>query len=158
VSTLHRSLDENVSYPKHPPRTESKTYVKTHHHLIYEMDAPCWICGVRHSTGGAMESHHYRFEWASQFGLDLAKVEADFPDLTDREKLAEWVDSEGNMLVLCATHHRSKYEGIHEITYPAWLLQRYQGDEFTFIEQHVVPRAHTALLANGDPHPSGPTA
>ncbi len=147
MSNLNRMLDERVAYPPHPPRKSSRTYVKTHHHLVYVLDAPCWICGVRHSTGGAMETHHYRFEWASQFGLDLTKVEADFPDLTDRAKLAEWVDSEGNMLVLCAVHHRAKYEGIHEITYPAWLLQRYQGAEFAFIEQHAAPRAHTPLLA-----------
>lgn len=147
MSNLKRTLDELVAYPPHPPRRASATYTKTHHHLVYVLDAPCWVCGVRHSTGGAMETHHYRFEWASQFGLDLTKVEADFPDLTDRAKLAEWIDSEGNMLVLCATHHRAKYEGIHMITYPAWLLQRYQGDEFTFIEQHVAPRAHTPLFA-----------
>jgi hypothetical protein len=147
MSVLKRRLDELVAYPKHEPRSSSPTYVKTHRHLIYALDAPCWICGIRHSTGGAMESHHYRFEWASQFGLDLEKVVRDFPKLTDTAKLAEWVDSEGNMLVLCAVHHRSKYEGIHEITYPAWLLQRYQGDEFTFIEQHAAPRAHTPLLA-----------
>jgi hypothetical protein len=155
VSILHRQLDELVAYPKHEPRKASKIYTRTHHHLVYEMDAPCWVCGIRHSTGGAMETHHFRFEWASQFGLDLAKVEADFPDLTDREKLAEWVDSEGNMLVLCAAHHRGKYTGIHEITYPAWLLQRYEGDEFTFIDQHKVPRAHTPLLAKvpGAPQP-----
>jgi hypothetical protein len=147
VSNLNRTLDERVAYPAHPPRKASSIYTRTHHHLVYEMDAPCWVCGIRHSTDGAMETHHYRFEWASQYGLDLTMVEADFPDLTDREKLAEWVDSEGNMLVLCATHHRAKYEGIHMITYPAWLLQRYQGDEFTFIEQHAAPRAHTPLLA-----------
>ena len=51
-----------------------------------------------------------------------------------------------NLRLLCAAHHRGKYTGIHEITYPAWLLQRYVGDEFTFIDQHAVPRAHTPLL------------
>ena len=153
---LHRMLDELVSYPKHPPRTSSPTYKRTHHHLVYDLDAPCWICGIRHSEGGALETHHYRFEWASQFGLDLTKVEADFPDLTDRAKLAEWVDSEGNMLVLCAAHHRGKLTGIHEISYPAWLLQRYEGADWSFIDQHTVPRAHTSLFANGDPHPAGP--
>ena len=158
MPTLHRTLDELVEYPHHAKRTESAIYVKTHHHLIYEMDAPCWICGIRHTTGGAMETHHYRFEWASQFGLDLAKVELDFPDLTDRQKLAEWVDSESNMLVLCDAHHRGKHHGIHDISYPAWLLQRYQGDEFTFIDQAGVHTAHTALMANGDPHPAGPAA
>lgn len=145
---LHRTLDELVAYPPHPPRTESATYRKTHHHLIYTLDAPCWVCGVRHSQGGQMETHHDRFEWASQFGLDLAKVEVDFPALTDREKLAEWVDGEGNMLVLCAAHHRGQHVGIHMISYPAWLLQRYQGSEWTFIAQAAAGhRAHTPLLA-----------
>lgn len=147
--TLHRLLDERVAYPPHEPRTSSPTYRKTHHHLIYDLDAPCWICGIRHSGGAQMETHHQRFEWASMHGLDLEKVTQDFPDITDRVSLAQWVDGEGNMLVLCAIHHRSKYEGIHEITYPAWLLQRYQGADWTFIAQHIENndiRAHTPLL------------
>ena len=89
-----------------------------------------------------METHHFHFEWAAQNGLDLEKVMADWPKITDREKLAEWVDSEGNMLVLCAEHHRGQHCGIHMISYPAWLLQRYQGD-FVFIAQ---PTAHTPLM------------
>lgn len=101
MSVVHRTLDELVAYPPHPPRRASKTYRKTHKHLIYELDAPCWVCGIRRSQGGAMETHHFHFEWASQFGLDLKKVTADWPEITDRKSLAEWVDSEGNMLVLC---------------------------------------------------------
>jgi hypothetical protein len=146
---LHRTMDELVAYPPHEPRKSSPIYVKTHRHLVRDLDAPCWICGCRYSDGSAMETHHFHFEWASQNGLDLDKVTADWPDITDREKLAEWVDSELNMLVLCATHHRSKYEGIHLITYPAWLLQRYQGDDWTFIQQQLStsgPRAHTPLF------------
>lgn len=143
---MRRTLDENLAYPPHPPRVASATYRRTRHHLIEELDAPCWVCGIRKSTGGQMETHHARFEWASQFGLDLTKVQADFPALTDREKLAEWVDSEGNMLVLCAPHHRAKWTGIHMLDYPSWLLQRYQGDGFAFIDQGTVPRAHTPLF------------
>lgn len=151
MAVLHRTLDELVAYPPHEPRKASTVYRRTHKHLVYELDAPCWICGVRHSQGGAMETHHAHFEWASQFGLDLGKVTADWPDITDRESLAKWVDSEGNMLVLCATHHRSQHEGVHMISYPAWLLQRYQGEEWTFIEQQGKARvdvtAHTPLLS-----------
>lgn len=146
MSVLHRTLDELVEYPVHAKRRSSPTYVRTHHHLVYELNAPCWTCGIRHSTGGAMETHHSRFEWASQFGLDLDKVTADFPEITDRQTLAEWVDSEGNMLVLCDAHHRGRHYGIHEISYPAWLLQRYQGPEFAFIDQAGVHVAHTPLL------------
>ena len=93
-----------------------------------------------------METHHDHFEWASQNGLDLDKVTADWPEITDREELARWVDGEGNMLVLCAVHHRGQHTGIHAISYPAWLLQRYQGDQFTFIVQPSV-RAHTPLFS-----------
>ena len=151
MAVLHRLLDELVAYPPHDKRTASLTYRNTHQHLVYELDAPCWICGIRHSNGGQMETHHAHFEWASQNGLDLDKVTADWPMITDREKLAEWVDSEANMLVLCATHHRGQHQGIHMISYPAWLLQRYQGDEFTFIKQTTPPRAHTPLLAKEKP-------
>lgn len=148
MAELHRTLDELVAYPKHEPRTASATYRKTHHHLIYDLDAPCWTCGIRHSTGGAMETHHAHFEWASQNGLDLAKVTADWPSITDRQKLAEWVDSEGNMLVLCAAHHRAQHTGIHMISYPAWLLQRYQGPSWIFIQQ---PTAMVGLFAPDRP-------
>lgn len=146
MSILHRQLDELIAYPKHEPRKASSTYRKTHKHLVYTLDAPCWICGIKHSEGGAMETHHAHFEWASQNGLDLEKVTKDWPDLTDRDKLAEWVDSEANMLVLCAAHHRGKHTGIHEISYPAWLLQRYEGEDFTFIEQTDVPKPPKARI------------
>jgi hypothetical protein len=144
---LHRQLDELVAYPKHEPRKASSEYRTVHHHLIYDLDAPCWVCGIRRSQGGALETHHDHFEWASQNGLDLDKVTADWPAITDREALAKWVDSELNMLVLCAAHHRGKETGIHMISYPAWLLQRYEGDEFTFIDQSTVPKARVALLS-----------
>ena len=74
----------------------------------------------------------------------------DWPSITNRKKLADWVDGELNMLVLCAIHHRSKYEGIHEITYPAWLLQRYQGHDWTFVQQQLAttgPVAKVPLFA-----------
>lgn len=146
MSMLRRTLDERVAYPPHDRRVASSVYRRTHHHLIYELDASCWTCGIRRSTGGQMETHHYHFEWASQNGLDLAKVTADWPQITDRQRLAEWIDSEGNMLVLCAAHHRGQHTGIHMISYPAWLLQRYQAtDAFTFIDQSSVPVAHTPL-------------
>lgn len=144
MSVLHRTLDEFVAYPVHEPREASPIYRQTHQHLIYELDAPCWVCGLRRSQGAQLETHHAVFEWASQNGLDLDKVTADWPAITDRDKLADWIDSEGNMLVLCAVHHRGQHTGIHSISYPAWLLQRYQGTDFTFIAQ---PIARTPLFA-----------
>jgi hypothetical protein len=35
--------------------------------------------------------------------------------------VAAWVDhSEDNLWVLCDVHHRAKFFGIHEITFPIW--------------------------------------
>ena len=134
MSELNRTLEEAVAYPPHDPRKASAEYTKVHYKLVVDLDEPCWICGITHSQGGAMETHHSHIEWAAATGVDLKLVMQDFPSLTDEPKLREWLDSEGNMLVLCATHHRGSRKGIHMITYPAWLLQRYQGKSFTFIQ------------------------
>lgn len=137
---LKRTLNETVAYPPHDPRHASPAYTRLHHLLVIHRNEPCWICGIRHSEGGAMETHHSHIEWAAVNGVDLAKVMADFPKITDEAAMREWLDSEGNMLVLCAACHRGAYTGIHMISYPSWLLQKYQGPGWTFITQQEVPR------------------
>lgn len=133
MSELRRTLIEDVFYPPHEPRRASSRYHHTHKHLVYELDEPCWICGVRHSEGGKMETHHNHIEWAAANGVSLDLVMHDWPALTDRAALRDWLDSEGNMLVLCDKHHRGSRTGIHCVSYPAWVLQRYQGRDWTFI-------------------------
>ena len=135
MSELRRTLVEDILYPPHEPRRASSRYRRTHKHLVYEMDEACWICGIRHSTGGKMETHHQHIEWAAANGVDLDLVMRDWPALTDLAALREWLDSEGNMLVLCDVHHRGSRTGIHMVSYPAWVLQRYQGQGWTFISQ-----------------------
>jgi hypothetical protein len=146
VSELKRDLVEDVFYPPHEPRKASQEYRRVHRKLVREMDEPCWICGVRYSDvqkmdpegqkRWQMETHHDELEWAAANGVDLSLITKDFPAIVgDPKKLRDWLDSEGNMLVLCATHHRGSRTGIHSITYPAWKLQRWQGKAWTFIQQ-----------------------
>jgi hypothetical protein len=143
---LVRSLTEDVWYPPHEKRHASSLYRRTHRRLVVEMDTPCWICQVRHSDVLRMplglqrvfqlETHHSELEWAAANGVDLAKITADFDEIMgDPARLRAWLDSEGNMLVLCAAHHRAGRTGIHTITYPAWKLQRWQSAAWTFIVQ-----------------------
>ena len=145
---LRRTLVEEVFYPPHEPRKASAEYARTHRHLVVTLDEPCWICGVRNSDVQKMpreqharwqlETHHDELEWAAANGVDLARITCDFPAiLDDPKRLRQWLDSEGNMLVLCATHHRGARTGIHAITYPAWKLQRWQGKDWTFVTQPV---------------------
>lgn len=134
MSRLARTLHEVAFYPPHDPREASPEYRHVHHRLVVELDTPCWICGITHSKGGAMETHHSEIEWAAEkaFENDTAMLDKLVEDMGRRieratpDALREFLDSEGNMLVLCATHHRGPQTGIHSITYPAWKLQRYQ--------------------------------
>lgn len=133
-----RTLHESIYYPEHQARKASAEYRKTHEHLINALDEPCWICGVRKSTlddpalnprgSKQMETHHVEVEWALANAMDPARLLADFPAMgaADEPHLRAWLDSEGNMLVLCDICHRDGRRGIHMITYPAWKAQRWE--------------------------------
>ena len=127
---LTRTLTESIWYPAHAPRKASAEYTQVHKHLVYELDEACWICGIRHSTGGKMETHHAMVEWALANRIDPQRLLLDGATLRDAtdEALRAWLDSEGNMLVLCDAHHRHGLIGIHSITYPAWVAQRWLKD------------------------------
>jgi hypothetical protein len=134
-----RTLTETVWYPEHSPRRASAEYKRVHNHLVYELDEPCWICGVRQSQlpkGEHMETHHWKIEWALVNSVDSTKILADFPEMgeADDPHLRHWLDSEGNMLVLCEAHHRHGLVGIHSITYPAWVAQRWFQDNWSLTE------------------------
>lgn len=123
-----RTLKEQVWYPDHDARKASAEYTHVHHHLVVELDEACWICGIRRSTGGRMETHHDELEWALANGVNLNLVLKDFPAMgaADEPHLREWLDSEGNMLVLCDVHHRGGLQGVHMVTGPAWKAQRWE--------------------------------
>jgi len=135
---ITRQLQERVWYPAHDARTASSLYKKVHDHLVYEIDEPCWICKVRQSQlpkGEHMETHHQHVEWALVNAIDPDKIIVDFPEMGDSTdaNLRKWLDSEGNMLVLCEAHHRHQLVGIHEITYPIWQAQRWEFDNVNFV-------------------------
>ena len=143
----HHTIDDLQFYPAHDQRRESDGYKKAHKHLTIDLNLPCLVCGVRHSTlktpgenryaAKQMETHHHIIEWALQNAIDVDKFNKTLrPHLAHRHpdnetwhyeqefdaaKVRDWVDhSEHNLWVLCDVHHRAKYLGIHELTYPIW--------------------------------------
>ncbi len=119
--------------PPHPPREETPEYAKAHHHLVYELDEPCAMCGVRHSTlkdpkqnpfgATALETHHYPIERSLVDACDPAKVGLVFPQVKDAASLNAFVDSENNLMVLCDVHHRHPLHGIHHLTPQDFFVQ-----------------------------------
>ncbi len=148
IEAIHsnpRLLDEIAFYPAHDKRVETAEYKAVHKHLTVELDLPCLVCGVKHSTlkdkasnrygAKAMETHHHVIEWALANAVDTDRFnEILRPHLKARhpqnpayskpfttQDVADWVDhSADNLWVLCDVHHRAKYFGIHEISYPIW--------------------------------------
>ncbi len=127
---LHESIQIDIFYPDHVQRTESKLFAKTKHHLIHELDTPCWICGSKEKR----EVHHFHLEWADANGVDIDKLKLAHPnfDWTTFNEITDFVDSEYNMMVLCEKHHRARDHGIHLLPYPIWIMQKYQKSDFVF--------------------------
>lgn len=136
--------------PPHEPRESTPEYLAAHRRLIDELDTPCYICGVRKSTGGQMESHHWPLERSLALACDPAKVGARFPEVTDRASLMRFVDSERNLIVLCAVHHRDPIHGIHHALAQDWCIQPFLLDGYRIVarpeEADAVRAANEAIL------------
>jgi hypothetical protein len=154
INEKRRLLKEIAYYPEHDKRTESHEYHKVHVDLTVTKDLPCLVCGVKHSTlndpkenpygARQMETHHHVIEWALANAIDPAKFNKILrPSLSHRhsdpmyqremtpKEVKGWVDhSPDNLWVLCDVHHRAKYFGIHEISYPIWCPMNLLHPEF----------------------------
>jgi hypothetical protein len=152
VHASERLLREIAFYPAHSKRVETPEYPRVHRELIVEKDLPCMVRGVRQSTLGVpaenpygakqMETHHCIIEWALAEAIDVDKFNrtilphlaerqpgnAEYRTAFDRKRLPARVDhSVDNLWVLCDVHHRARYFGIHEITFPVWGAQGVDG-------------------------------
>ena len=69
--------------------------------------------------------------------------------------MRNWVDhSEDNLWVLCDVHHRAKFLGIHEVSYPIWAPMNLLRTDF---EDYVRAQiAATKPANNGTPATKAP--
>ncbi len=119
--------------PPHPPREETPEYARAHHHMVYVLDSPCAMCGVRQSTlkdpkenpfgAKAIETHHYPIERSLLDACDPVKIGVVFPQVKDQASLEEFVDSEHNLMILCDIHHRHPLHGIYHLVPQDFFVQ-----------------------------------
>jgi hypothetical protein len=131
-------IEIDVYYPDHPPRTESALFRKTKHRLIAVLDTPCWVCRTKEGR----EVHHFHAEWADSEGIDWDRMRAVHPgfDWSTFKEPSDFIDSEYNMRVLCAKHHRGKGHGIHMMDYPHWVMQAIKRADFIFSPDEIVQK------------------
>lgn len=146
-----RTLREVVAYPPHGPRATDphyKIFEYAKHHLVHVLGVGCWIGGATltqikaglpdgHRCSGAtqLEAHHAVAEFAGLNEVDWQKVAKDFPQagIQSDEDFLRFAESEGGLTIICDKHHRFAGTGIHSVTYPAWLLDRYARDDWEFL-------------------------
>ena len=118
--------------PPHGPRGNAFEKAKRRMEAL-DLDQ-CVIEGC--DTGAKPEYHHTIIEHAFQAGVDVEKLNRAYGlHLTD-EEFVDWVQSPGNLEVLCTVHHRTQL-GIHALPEPLWNAVRVWRKELPPPVEHI---------------------
>jgi len=123
LMTLH--LKQHVE--AHEPREDDP-----HYHLFEQAKARLkkqglWKCVIDDDLcDGGPELHHSHVEFSEIGSTDPGKVSRALGlHLESDEDFQVWAESPGNLEVLCAAHHRTRY-GIHVLPEPLWQAVRFK--------------------------------
>lgn len=134
-----RKLIEVIHYEDHDKRTESAEFRKIKHELK-AAGCKCYI-GNGYCEGN-IEIHHSIIEYSASTEVDWQRVQQDHG--------FDHVDSKVQMMPICEKHHRGVGTGIHSVTYPAWILQKYLSPEALALFEAAVQ--HLKDLKHEDQH------
>lgn len=138
------TVKEIVWTPTHPTRGAESSEFEESKKTLEKKDPECFICGIKELPSGQnFEGHHYSTEWSLQNSVDLAKIQKDFPNATS---VTEWLDSIDNLILLCPKCHRAPLYGVHMITMPAWIVQKYQKDGWDLVSGPTISGVVTSRL------------
>lgn len=130
-----------MHFPEHPARTSDPHYVDFDaYHRKTRKTARCFIgdrigydeckdaqgkpCTVENGEMSGLELHHAHIEFSLQNGIDLQALEKDYPGVSTKTTVGEWVESGTNFRWLCAWHHRGA-AGAHNASHSDWEASQY---------------------------------
>ncbi|MCL6597922.1 MAG: hypothetical protein K6T81_04210 [Alicyclobacillus macrosporangiidus] len=142
---ITRTLREVVITPDHAERTESPEFRKAKQRLKEDGHTRCWVCG----TDKDIQYHHHAVEWSLAAIADWDKVKTyceEFDPLgygrLMRNIPMTSPDDPRNLIPLCQRHHTGvdhenggSGTGIHELTYPVFLIQKLAKDGVDAVPQ-----------------------
>lgn len=124
---MTKTITETYIDPDHAERSESSEFRKSKQRLKEDGHYRCYVCG----TTEMLQVHHRASEWMFANIVDYDKLKAfcEEWDVYGYGKLLQHrpitsVDDIRNQLVLCRKHHIEKGTGIHEMTFPVFLMQK----------------------------------
>ena len=153
-------------FPAHAPRDTDPYY-----HLFHDACErirrlghwKCWINNADCDVARPLEAHHAIVEFSLSADVDIEKFAVLYPEfgVVSDETFLDFVESEGNLTILCPFHHRG-IAGIHTVHYSAWLVQRFMKAGIRPPERRADPlvapsgAGETVLRGNDDAHsPTG---
>lgn len=108
----------------------------------------CYICNAtEEELGEPLEAHHFGIEWSfAEAAINWDLVKADFPDFDwanfDPASPMTFVDDmQAQGVLLCKKHHTGKDEGVHNMPFSLWIMQRYLQDGYKFSDLEVIHHA-----------------
>jgi hypothetical protein len=119
-----------IHYPAHEPREGDPHYVDFNAYRRKTKDtAKCAVGAWRDDfsecdNDNPLELHHSKVEFSLQNGIDLKWLEADYPGISDPDKVGAWVESAENLQWLCRFHHRG-IGGVHRLDASNYEAERY---------------------------------
>jgi len=116
-----------TNVPEHSPRE-----LDSYYHLFNQAKARIkrqglWQCVINDDLcSGQPELHHTHVEFSQINNVDPERVAKYFGLHFDNdEDFQRWIESPGNLEVLCTAHHRTHF-GIHSIPAPLWESLRFR--------------------------------
>lgn len=122
----------SIRFPEHSARASDPHYRLFEEVRRHWQKTDRWHCAVGVRLGSfdecdtthPLELHHAHLEFALANEVDLALVTRDFPDIANEDELQAWIESEANLIVLCAFHHRG-HGGVHVVSASDWEAEKY---------------------------------
>ena len=113
--------------PEHVPRASDPNYKYFNAAKKRIKTAGLWVCAINDDLcGGQNELHHTHIEFSQINNTDPKKIEEAFGlHFSDDQEFQVWLESPGNLEVLCVNHHRT-HLGIHSLPSPLWESLRFR--------------------------------
>lgn len=105
-----------MHYPEHPARASDPHYVDFEEYRRRTKESAQCAFAVRVSDDsechGTLELHHAHIEFSLQNGVDLERLEHQYPGVSRPDEVGAWIESADNLEWYCAYHHRG-HGGVH---------------------------------------------
>jgi len=126
---MHRYTEH---YPEHEGRAEDPWHADFEEFKRRRKAASTYYCDFAHAYRSdssecnlsiPLEAHHSIIEFALQNGVDVELLERFYPGVSQMG-IGRWIDSDQNLTLLCAWHHRG-HGGVHVASASDWTAYQF---------------------------------